>query len=80
MPLTRDRRRSHIRGVAILCHGDPHGGFQPLLDACQRHRPEAVILLGGMMMLDAPLREALAPLFDAGIAVHWIAGNRDFHS
>ena len=79
MPLTRDRRRGHIRGMTILFYGDPHGGFQPLLDACQRHRPGAVILLGDMM-LDAPLREALAPLFDAGIAVHYVGGNWDFHS
>ena len=30
-------------------------------------------------MLRAPLREMLAPLFGAGIAVHYVAGNWDFH-
>ncbi len=50
-----------------------------MLDACARHRPEAAVLLGDMT-LDAPLRETLAPLFDAGVAVHYVAGNWDFHS
>src|SRR5215207_1427073 len=65
--------------MSILFYGDPHGEFAPLLAACQRHRPEAVVLLGDMM-LGAPLREALAPVFDAGIAVHYVGGNWDFHS
>jgi predicted phosphodiesterase len=63
----------------ILFYGDPHGEFAPLLDACARHRPEAVILLGDMM-LDAALREALAPVFDAGTAVHYVGGNWDWYS
>lgn len=65
--------------MTILFYGDPHGEFKPLLEACSCHRSEAVILLGDMM-LDAPLRETLAPLFDAGIAGHYVGGNWDFYS
>ena len=64
--------------MTIVLYGDPHGEFRFLLDACARHRPEAVVLLGDMM-LRASLRETLAPLFDSGIAVHYVAGNWDFH-
>jgi hypothetical protein len=65
--------------MSIVFCGDPHGEFRFLLDVCARNRPEAVVLLGDMM-LDAPLRETLAPVFDAGIAVHYVGGNWDFHN
>ena len=65
--------------MSIVFCGDPHGEFRFLLEACARHLPEVVVLLGDMM-LDRPLRETLAPVFDAGIAVHYVAGNWDFHS
>ena len=65
--------------MSITFYGDPHGEFRFLLDACARHRPEAAVLLGDMM-LGAPLRETLAPLFKAGIAVHYVGGNWDWWS
>ena len=65
--------------MSVIFCGDPHGEFRFLLDACARHRPEAAVIVGDMM-LGAPLREALAPLFGAGIAVHYVSGNWDFHS
>lgn len=65
--------------MAIIFYGDPHREFRFLLQACEQHRPEAVVLLGDMM-LGAPLRETLAPVFDAGIAVHYVGGNWDWYS
>lgn len=65
--------------MSILFYGDPHGEFKPLLGACSRHRPEAVVLLGDMMP-GAPLRDMLAPLFEAGIAIHYVGGNWDWYS
>lgn len=65
--------------MSIVFCGDPHGEFRFLLEACESQRPEAAVTVGDMM-LDAPLREALAPLFDAGIAVHYVGGNWDWHS
>jgi hypothetical protein len=38
-----------------MFYGDPSGGFAPPLDSCTTRRPDAVVVLGGMM-LDAPLR------------------------
>lgn len=60
----------------ILAYGDPHGDWRPLLDAARREKPDAAIILGDCE-LDEPLDRKLAPLLDAGIAVHWIAGNHD---
>jgi len=62
--------------MTVLFYGDPHGTWQPLLDACAEHHPDAVVLLGDME-LNAPLDDVLAPVLDAGIAVRWIAGNHD---
>ncbi|CAO3460800.1 Metallophosphoesterase [Azospirillum argentinense] len=62
--------------MTVLAYGDPHGVWKPLLDACERHNPSAVILLGDMD-LERPLRVELAPLFAAGTKVMWIPGNHD---
>jgi predicted phosphodiesterase len=62
------------RGIIIA--GDPHGNFAPILRACSAHRPGTLILLGDCE-LRVPLRQMLAPLFDAGWNVRWIIGNKD---
>ncbi|MGR8939986.1 MAG: metallophosphoesterase family protein [Gammaproteobacteria bacterium] len=62
----------------ILFAGDPHGNFQPLIDAVRKYRPEAVVLLGDYD-LERPLEcylEAIIGLTE----VFWIAGNHDFQS
>jgi hypothetical protein len=64
------------RHGTILFYGDSHGRFGPLLGAYAERRPDAVVVLGGMM-LDAPPREALAPVF--GIASHSVGGDWDSH-
>jgi hypothetical protein len=43
------------RSGTILFYGDSHGRFGPLLGAYAERRPDAVVVLGGMM-LDAPPR------------------------
>lgn len=45
--------------------------------AGMRRPPRAAVLLGDMEC-DAPLDDLVAPLLDAGIAVHWIFGNHDY--
>ena len=60
----------------VLFYGDPHGEWGPLFRACERHRPEAVVLLGDFD-LTRPLREQLRPVLAAGIPVRWIPGNHD---
>lgn len=60
----------------ILIYGDPHGEWRPLLEACAAEASAAVIILGDCD-LTAPLREQIAPVFEAGIDVHWIPGNHD---
>ena len=62
------------RGVIVA--GDPHGNFSPILRACSMHEPGTLILLGDCE-LRVPLRQMLAPLFDAGWDVRWILGNKD---
>ncbi|GAA0607197.1 metallophosphoesterase [Craurococcus roseus] len=65
--------------MSIVFCGDPHGEFRFLIEACESQRSEAAVIVGDMM-LDRPLREALAPLFEAGIAVHYVGGNWDWWS
>lgn len=60
----------------VVVYGDPHGEWRPLLRECRENPPEGVIILGDCD-LGVPLRRQLAPLFEAGIAVRWIAGNHD---
>ncbi len=60
----------------IIIYGDPHGEWGPLLQACATDKPDGVVILGDCD-LSRPLREEIAPLFDAGIRVRWIPGNHD---
>lgn len=62
--------------MTIIFYGDPHGEWRPLLEACTRHQPQAVFIVGDCE-LEEPLRQVLAPLFDAGVRVFYIAGNHD---
>jgi predicted phosphodiesterase len=64
-----------VSGGTII-YGDPHGDWRPLLRACAEDRPDGVVLLGDCD-LAMPLRQQLAPLFEAGIRVRWIPGNHD---
>jgi len=62
----------------ILFAGDPHGNFQPLIEAVRKYRPEAVVMLG-----DYDLERPLECYLDEIIGlteVWWIAGNHDFQS
>jgi predicted phosphodiesterase len=60
----------------IIVYGDPHGDWKPLLRACVDERPDGVVILGDCD-LAMPLRQQIAPVFDAGIRVRWIPGNHD---
>ena len=62
----------------ILFAGDPHGNFQPLIDAVRKYRPEAVVLLGDYD-LEWPLECYLKEIVDL-TEIWWIAGNHDFQS
>ncbi|MDF2095977.1 metallophosphoesterase family protein [Aquibaculum arenosum] len=62
--------------VRILFYGDPHGQWRPLLAACKEERPDAVVILGDCDLAQ-PLSEAIAPLLEAEVPVHWIPGNHD---
>lgn len=67
----------------ILFYGDPHGLFDPLIEAVARHRPRAVILLGDMELREQSLDTVLAPLREAVAAgatmpeIYWIPGNHE---
>ncbi|MBD3661098.1 MAG: metallophosphoesterase [Arenibacter algicola] len=60
----------------ILFYGDPHGDFRPLIRAVDRNPPTAVVLLGDMEARE-PLDQALRPVLEMGVRVHWIPGNHD---
>lgn len=60
----------------VIVYGDPHGDWRPLLRACREDPPEGVVIVGDCD-LAVPLRQQLAPLFEAGIRVRWIPGNHD---
>jgi len=60
----------------ILFAGDPHGDFDPLIAAVQKHQPEAVVLLGDYD-LKKPLQEYIQLIMDK-TEVWWIPGNHDF--
>ncbi|MDG4867608.1 metallophosphoesterase [Guyparkeria sp. 1SP6A2] len=57
----------------FLFHADSHGAFEPLQQAIEEVRPEALFLLGDYELV-GPLDEQLAGF--AG-PVHWIHGNHD---
>jgi hypothetical protein len=60
----------------ILCGGDPHGDFAPILRACLARSPGTVILVGDCDC-PAPLSQVMAPAIAAGWRVRWILGNHD---
>lgn len=62
----------------VLFAGDPHGNFQPLIDAVRKYRPEAVVLLGDYD-LERPLERYLEDIIGL-TEIYWIAGNHDFQS
>lgn len=61
--------------MPITFYGDPHGRFEPLLEEWERVRSHVVLL--GDCDLERPLREVLAPIFEAGCQILWIIGNHD---
>lgn len=63
----------------ILFYGDPHGEWQPLIDAVKSRRPTAVVILGDCG-LDEPLREKLDPIWGRVPEWRWIIGNHDVDS
>ncbi|WP_286293615.1 metallophosphoesterase family protein [Methylomarinovum tepidoasis] len=61
--------------LTIFFAGDPHGAFDPMIEAVLEHRPDALVILGDLD-LERPLDEVLASIL--GITqVYWIPGNHD---
>jgi predicted phosphodiesterase len=67
-----------LRADRILFAGDPHANFQAIITAVQRHRPEAVVMLGDYD-LAAPLEDCLVDIMPL-TRIWWIAGNHDFET
>lgn len=66
--------------MKIIAYGDPHGEWQPLVEAVHRESPDLVLLLGDMD-LDEPLGDKLARLLPGQAErVWWIHGNHECHS
>jgi len=67
-----------MTGPVLFC-GDPHGAFRHIIDAADRTKASAVILLGDM---EPPrhLHLELAPLLDSKVPVWFIHGNHDADS
>ena len=59
----------------LLFCGDPHGRFKHIIGAVEKHRPEAVILLGDQTAAQ-PLEIELADILNK-TEVFWITGNHD---
>ena len=62
----------------ILFFGDPHGDFAPVLEAVERIRPEAIIMLGDLQA-QRPLHIELAPI-RSKTDIWFIHGNHDTDS
>ena len=62
----------------LIFFGDPHGDFEHVIDAVERYRPEAIILLGDIQAR-RPLHFELAALL-ARTEVWFIHGNHDTDS
>ena len=60
----------------LILYGDPHGDWQPLLEAVALDRPAAVIILGDCDLV-RPLHVELAPVFAAGVEVAYLYGNHE---
>lgn len=65
--------------MTILYCGDPHGQFRHIIDACDRSKATAVILLGDMEP-QRPLHVELAPILERKIPIWFIHGNHDADS
>lgn len=65
-------------GPVLFC-GDPHGKFRHIVDAAERVKASAVVLLGDMEPA-RPLHEELAPLIDCQLPLWFIHGNHDADS
>ena len=63
---------------SILFFGDPHGDFAPVLEAVERMRPEAIILLGDLQA-QRPLHMELAAI-RSKTDIWFIHGNHDTDS
>jgi len=74
--MSQIRSKTFNNSKNILFAGDPHGEFRPLIEAVQKHPPEAVILLGDMGLsesLGICLKEVL------GLTeIYFIPGNHDY--
>ena len=68
-----------MTNMPILYCGDPHGQFRHIIDAADRTRASAVVLLGDMEP-QRPLHLELAPLLDSKVSVWFIHGNHDADS
>jgi predicted phosphodiesterase len=67
----------------LIVYGDPHGCYEPLIAECKK-KPVSHVLILGDMTDDysecgnvTAIGEALAPILDMGIDLHWIPGNHD---
>ncbi len=60
----------------ILFAGDPHGDFDPIIDAALKYYPEAVVLLGDYDLKN-PLEKYLRQI-SYKTQIWWIPGNHDF--
>ena len=59
----------------LLLFGDPHGNFEPVIQAVLKHRPVAVVLLGDLTS-NRPLHLELSAILET-TEVWWIHGNHD---
>jgi hypothetical protein len=62
--------------MTILCAGDPHRNFAPVIRACLAIPAGTLILLGDQDC-QRPLTDECRPVIDAGWRVRWILGNHD---
>jgi len=60
----------------VLFAGDPHGNFEPIISAVNKHRPEAIVLLGDYD-LKKQFQEYLHDIIGK-TKIWWIPGNHDF--
>ncbi|MDO6426562.1 metallophosphoesterase [Thalassotalea sp. 1_MG-2023] len=63
----------------IIFAFDPHGVVQPLIDACQKLKPTAIILMGDNC-LNSPIPITFEKLLKEGVKVYAISGNHDHGS
>lgn len=64
--------------MEILFYGDPHGEFEPLLNAVHTLTPKAVVILGDLQCQN-PLHQVLSPI-TSNTDVWFIHGNHDTDS